>query len=77
MPIFYFDIQIGSNPTSLDEQGEQFADLDAARIRAGQALCSLARDLLRTGHTPDLCIEVRDNFGKILWVELNYRMTLH
>jgi len=32
MPIFYFDIQIGSNLTSLDEQGEQFADLDAARI---------------------------------------------
>ena len=77
MAIFYFDIRVGSNPTSLDDHGEEFADLGAARIRAGQALCSLARNLLRKGHTPDLCIEVRDNFGTVLWIELNYRARLH
>ena len=74
MPMFYFDIQIGSRSSSLDEQGEEHKDLEVARIRAGRAMCSLARDLLKTGLTPDLCIEVRDNSGTILCVELNYRI---
>jgi len=74
MPVFYFDIQIGSDPPSQDEDGEDLADIEAARVEAGIALCSLARDMLKAGQTPDLYIQVRDAFGKILCVELNFRI---
>ena len=44
MALYYFDIQIGNAPRSIDEEGEEFSDLDSASTEAGLALCSLARD---------------------------------
>ena len=37
MPVFYFDIQIGSDPPSQDEDGEDLADIEASGHRPLQS----------------------------------------
>ena len=62
-----FDIQIGSEPRSIDEEGEHFSDFKTARAEAGLALCGLARDMMENGNTvSDIAIWVRDELGEVM-----------
>ncbi|WP_409364852.1 DUF6894 family protein [Bradyrhizobium sp. JYMT SZCCT0428] len=74
MGLYYFGIQIGNAPRSVDEEGERSADLDAARVEAGLALCNLGRDLMRTGRTvSEITIWVRDELGEVMHAKLEFR----
>jgi hypothetical protein len=46
MGLYYFDVQIGQKPRSIDEEGEPFANLDLARAQAGLMLCGLAQEMM-------------------------------
>jgi hypothetical protein len=76
MGLYYFDIQIGDAPRSVDEEGERFPDLDAARVEAGLALCNLGRDLMHTGQTvSEITIWVRDEIGEVMHAKLEFRIS--
>ena len=76
MALYYFDIQIGSAPRSIDEEGEEFSDLDSASMEAGLALCSLVRDMMQSGKTiSSITIWVRDDMGEVMQAKLEFRIS--
>ena len=76
MGLYFFDIQMGDAPRSIDEEGEHFADLDGARAEAGLALCSLWRDMMQSGGTAsDITIWVRDELGEVMHAKLEFRIS--
>ena len=67
MTVYYFDIQIGDSPRSVDEEGQSLPSVDAARLEAGLMLCELARDIMQSRKaTEDVQVWVRDDLGEVL-----------
>ena len=76
MGLYYFDIQLGDAPRSIDEEGENFPDLEPARAEAGLALCSLWRDMMQSGKTvSEITIWVRDDLGEVMHAKLGFRIS--
>jgi hypothetical protein len=64
MPRFYFDFDdVGG--TFIDKDGEEFADLDAAKREALAALGDAARDFCRSSTGGRLAIFLRSDEGPI------------
>ena len=61
MPRFYFDIREGARLTP-DEEGLEFADLDAAEREAAECAASIGRDALPKGDAREITIEVRNEY---------------
>ena len=63
MPQFHLDIREGScfRP---DDEGSEFADLDAAEHEATVTAISIGRELLRNGNERAVTVEVRDDQGE-------------
>jgi hypothetical protein len=74
MTVFYFDIQIGSEVRSIDEEGRNYSDVDAARIEAATIVCDLARDMIERKEIADMSVLVRDEFGELLVVKLEMQL---
>ena len=70
MTMFYFDIQIGSEVRSIDEEGQGFSDVDDARVEAATMVCDLARDMIERKEIADMSVLVRGEFGEVLVVKL-------
>ena len=75
MGLYFFDIQIGDAPRSVDEEGERFPDLDANRVEAGLKLCNLGRELMQSGTSSDITIWVRDELGDVMRARLEFRIS--
>src|ERR1700716_877410 len=76
MGLYYFDVQIGEEPRSTDEEGELFANLDLARAQAGLMLCGLAQEMVLVDRPiSDMAIYVRDELGEVMQVRMEFRMT--
>jgi hypothetical protein len=74
MTRYYFDIQIGSEVRSIDEEGHDLSHVDAARIEAATIVCDLARDMIGRKEIADVSILVRDEFGELLVVKLEMQL---
>jgi hypothetical protein len=75
MSLYYFDIQFGDSPKSIDEEGESHPDIDAARIEAGLILTGLAREMLQSGNIlSSITISVRDEIGEVMCAKLDIQM---
>jgi hypothetical protein len=62
MPLFFFDVQIGSSAASEDMDGINFDSLETAEREAITAAAEMAKD--RFSHGPGrLLVEVRDDSG--------------
>lgn len=72
MARYYFDIHDGPL-SSHDDDGEELATLEAAKLEAVRTVVQLGRDHLPTGSTDKLVIDVRDESGRIV---LSARLTL-
>ena len=75
MPRFYFDFD-DSGGTFIDEDGKEFADLDAAKREAFAALGDAGRDFTRHPSGGHLTIRVRDSEGAILEVSATFEAKL-
>ena len=62
MPHFYFDMR-DDERLATDEDGLDFPDLDVAEREAAKAAAAIGRDLLPSGKTRTVTIEVRDEHG--------------
>jgi hypothetical protein len=62
MPRYYFDVR-QSEGLTLDTEGEELADIDAAAREAALAAIDLTKDLLNATRTM-LAVEVRDERGQ-------------
>jgi uncharacterized protein DUF6894 len=73
MPRYYFDFH-DDVEVSLDQEGTDLADMQAARDEATETLLSLAKDALPpSGKARELSIRVRDAQGKhLLAISLGY-----
>ena len=70
MTRYFLDIHDGS-VISLDREGEEFADLEAAKREAVHAVTELSRGHALRGKTEKLGINVRNESGKtVLFVRL-------
>jgi hypothetical protein len=65
MPRFYFDFD-DHGGTFIDKDGEEFADVDAAKREAMAALGDAARDFWRSSPGGRLAISVRSEEGPIV-----------
>ena len=63
MPRFYFDVREGSRFVP-DEEGMEFADLDAAEHEAAVAAAGIGRDLLPKGGERQVAVEIRNDQGQ-------------
>ena len=63
MPRFYFDVRAGERFVP-DEEGREFADLDAAEHEAAVAAAGLGRDLLPRGGERAVSVETRNEQGQ-------------
>ncbi|MEA2879191.1 MAG: hypothetical protein QOF14_4387 [Hyphomicrobiales bacterium] len=63
MPLFYFDVREGVRFVP-DEDGQEFADLNAAEMEGAKAAASIGRDLLPTGRARSVTVEVRNQHGQ-------------
>ncbi len=59
MPRFYFDVREGARFIP-DEQGLEFASLDAAEQEAATTAAEIGRDRLPTGDAREITVEVRN-----------------
>lgn len=64
MPRFYFDIDDGSG-LLLDDEGIETANLESARLKAVEAVRSIARDLVPTGDRHVVSADIRDESGRV------------
>jgi hypothetical protein len=60
---YYFDIQDGAQVVP-DDEGAEFASLDAAVQAAARSAAEIGTDRLAKGDTSDVVIEVRDGRGQ-------------
>jgi hypothetical protein len=74
MTMFYFDIQIGTEVRSIDEEGHDYSDVDTARMEAATILCDLAQDMIKRKELADMNVSVRDEFGELLVVKLEMQL---
>ena len=74
MTIYYFDIQIGDTPRSIDEEGHGYPDVETARAEAGRVLCDVSRDMLRSGKVSNMRIWVRDDLGAVMFAQLQFHI---
>jgi len=65
MPRFYFDFD-DDGGTFIDKDGEEFADVDAAKREAMAALGDAARDFCRSSPGGRLAIFVRSDEGLVV-----------
>jgi hypothetical protein len=63
MPQFYLDVREGLCFWP-DDEGSEFADLDAAEHEATVTAISIGRELLRDGSERAVTVEVRDDQGQ-------------
>ncbi|MGN8549545.1 DUF6894 family protein [Bradyrhizobium sp. 13971] len=76
MPRYYFDLKDG-NGISIDEEGLDLRDLDAAQDEAARSLGGIARDAVATvsgGDAQRMEIEVRDNDGPVMTVRFSFEV---
>jgi hypothetical protein len=66
MPRFYFDFEDGG--LAIDKEGEEFADVDAARKEAVVSVGQYAMDFTHRGTEGRLAVRVRDEQGPVLEV---------
>jgi hypothetical protein len=66
MPRFYFDFEDGG--LTIDKEGEEFADVDAARKEAVVSVGQYAMDHTHRGAEGRLAVRVRDDQGLVLEV---------
>jgi hypothetical protein len=59
MPRYYFDVREGALFTP-DDQGQEFASLDAAERMAAEAAADIGRDRLPKGDSREVTVEVRN-----------------
>ncbi len=73
MPRYYFDFHDGAEVT-MDDEGTELPDMQAARDEATETLLSVAKDALPpNGKARQLSIRVRDEQGKhLLAISLGY-----
>jgi hypothetical protein len=75
MSLYFFDIQFGDAPTSIDEEGQSHPDVDAARVEAGLMLTGLAREMFQSGKVvSSITIRVRDELGEVICAKLEIQM---
>jgi hypothetical protein len=67
MPIYFFDFRAGQ-AFSLDEEGEDFVDIDEVHRAAVSLLASAVNETMVEGAADQLAIEVRDELGPVLEV---------
>ena len=63
MPRFYFDVR-EDGKFFPDEDGQELADVDAAELEAAYSAASICHDLLPTGKTRQVVLEVRNDQGQ-------------
>jgi hypothetical protein len=66
MPRFYFDFENGG--TTIDDDGEEFPDIERAKIEAITSLGEFAADFTRKGIEGRLAVRIRDQQGPVLEV---------
>ena len=66
MPRYYFDTDDGHYQHH-DDEGVQFADVEAARKEAIRALTDIAQDALPDGDRRDFTSSVRTEAGQVLF----------
>jgi uncharacterized protein DUF6894 len=74
MTIYYFNIQIGDTPRSIDEEGHGYPDVETARAEAGRVLCDVSRDMLRSGKVSNMTVWVRDDLGAVMFAQLQFHI---
>jgi hypothetical protein len=75
MPRFYFDF-VDEVGTFIDQDGEEFADPDAAMREAFAALGDAGRDFARRHSVGRLTIRVRDSEGAVIEVSAIFEAKL-
>jgi hypothetical protein len=75
MPRFYFDFH-GDDGSTIDDDGVEFLNIDAAREEALVALSDAARDFTRRCSEGRLSIRVRDGEGPVLEVSATFEAKL-
>ena len=75
MSRFYFDFD-DHGGTTIDTDGEEFPDIDAAKREALEALGDAARDFARLGAEDRLSVRIRDAEGAILEVSATFETRL-
>jgi len=63
MPRFYFDVREGCRFVT-DDDGLDFASIDAAEHEAAETAASIGRDLLPNGKARSVTVEVRNDHGQ-------------
>ena len=65
MPRYYFDTNDGDEQQK-DDTGLDWADRQAARLAAMDALPDIARDVLPDGDRREMAVRVRDETGRVI-----------
>jgi hypothetical protein len=65
MPRYYFDVR-ESGSLTVDEEGIELLDMEAAQEAAARSLVDMARDTLCGNSGANMAIEVRDVAGPVL-----------
>ncbi len=69
MPRFHFDISEDSHFIQ-DDEGQEFADLKAARKEAVETGASIARDAFISGSADHVVIDVREDHAPLLKISI-------
>jgi hypothetical protein len=64
MPRFYFDFENGGN--TIDDEGAEFPNVEAAKREALTALGDVAREFVRSNDEGRVLVRVRDGEGPVL-----------
>ena len=76
MPRFFFDLKVGDEGLTCDEDGMVLPNSEAAQIEATRALTALSEEIIEAGQITDsLAVILRDEKGPILQASLDYRPT--
>jgi hypothetical protein len=66
VPRFFFDIHDGEDFT-LDREGLDLDDLEAAKAEAKRTLPEIVKDEMPDGDRRDFTVDVKDAAGQIVW----------
>ena len=75
MALYFFDIR-DSDSFDEDDRGLGLPDLDAAKAQAATTLAELARDVIPGSWKRELAINVRDERGPVLKVQMTFKAML-
>ncbi|NOJ43116.1 DUF6894 family protein [Bradyrhizobium australiense] len=76
---YYFDLREGDD-ISPDEEGMEFATVEAVQQEAARSLADMARDAVMKRHNgaaSDLAVDVRDENGPVLHVKFTVEIDRH